>query len=497
MPAFGTVFNGSVQSTWEVTPTVGRTLNFSLTARDNRVDGGQTTSDDMVVTVSGTAGPFTVTSQTMDATWSTGESQTITWNVAGTTANGVNTANVEITIVDENGNVLSTLLASTPNDGSENITVPNITTNNARIKVAAIGNIFYALNGATIAVNTTLAYCNTLCSSTGSTQFSDGTTFVGFNTISNASTGDPAYSDFTSSVAATDVERGQSYDLSVRVNTDGNFREVTKVWIDWNRNCDFTDPGEEYDLGNALNVMDGPTSNSPLSITVPANAELGDTRMRVGSAYDDGTPPTACETGYLGEVEDYTINIIESGGLPVELISFSASAIAEEYIQLDWRTASEVNNAGFELERSTNGIHFEPISWIAGNGNSSTIQIYQYLDKNIRKYQLYYYRLKQIDFDSHFEYSDIQSVMIRSYDDQIIVYPNPVSSKLYFQIDIELITQDELVFELFDVLGRRVIKQVIANETASLSLSNLPKGVYSYRISDNKQTLKSDKLLVK
>jgi hypothetical protein len=119
------------------------------------------------------------------------------------------------------------------------------------------------------------------------------------------------------------------------------------------------------------------------------------------------------------------------------------------------------------------------------------------LDKNIRKNQLYYYRLKQIDFDSHFEYSDIQSVMIRSYDDQIIVYPNPVSSKLYFQIDIELITQDELVLELFDVLGRRVIKQVIANETASLSLSNLPKGVYSYRISDNKQTLKSDKLLVK
>ena len=495
MPKFATVFGGSLQTTWEVTPTVGRNLNFSFTARDNRADGGQNTSDDMLVTVSGVAGPFTVTSQASEVMWSTGESQTITWNVAGTTANGVNTANVEITLVDENNNVLSTLLASTPNDGSENITVPNVTNSNARVKVAAIGNIFYALNGATIAVNTTPAYCNTLCASTGSVAFADGTTYVEFNTITNASSGAPAYSDFTGSVAPTNVQQGQSYNLTIRVNTDGNFTEVTRVWIDWNRNCDFTDAGEEYDLGSATDVTDGPTSNSPLSIMVPAGAELGDTRMRVGSAYDDGSPPTSCETGYLGEVEDYTINIIASVGLPVELLAFSASAIDGRSIQLDWRTASEINNAGFELERSQDGIQFQSIAWIGGYGNTSTTHAYQYIDKDVRQNQRYYYRLKQVDFDNNFQYSKIRSSIIRSQADQITVYPNPVSSKVYIQMD-SIDMPDGVVFELFDLLGRKVLAQSLTNSNTSFAVDYLPKGVYSYRISNQQKTIKSDKLLV-
>ena len=90
------------------------------------------------------------------------------------------------------------------------------------------------------------------------------------------------------------------------------------VWIDWNQNCSFNDPGEMYDLGTATNVTNGTTSNSPLSILVPANAVLGNTIMRVSTKFDTAAGP--CEPGFDGEVEDYTVNVLPS--LTVEEFGF-------------------------------------------------------------------------------------------------------------------------------------------------------------------------------
>lgn len=80
----------------EVLPNVGRTLNFRFTVRDNRIGGGSNNADDMIVTVDGVAGPFTVDSQNTATSYAAGTSQTINWTVAGTTTNGVNCANVDI-----------------------------------------------------------------------------------------------------------------------------------------------------------------------------------------------------------------------------------------------------------------------------------------------------------------------------------------------------------------------------------------------------------------
>ncbi len=327
MPAFATVAGGSVSSTWEVTPTVARTLTFALTTRDNRADGGQTKSDTKLIIVNGTAGPFTVTSQTANETWTTGQSKTVTWNVAGTNANGINTTAVDIMLVDGiTGSVLSTLMTGTVNDGSQVITVPNITSTNAKIMVRANGNIFYALNSGLIGVNAN-ATCTNLCPSTGRTQFPDGTTLVQFNTINNASTGASAYSDYTG--ISTTVVKGTAYNLTVNVNTDGNFTEETIVWIDWNRDCVFNTTDEEYHLGDNTNVTNAPTSLSPLSITVPATASDGSTTMRVSSAYIGGlqgggstTLPGSCDTNFIGEVEDYTI-VVTSGAATNDMANFA------------------------------------------------------------------------------------------------------------------------------------------------------------------------------
>ncbi len=146
-PNFQSVLAGNLAPTWEVTPMVGRTLNFALTVRDNQTPtGGQTARANMTVTTSSTAGPFVVTSPVSNASWNTNSNQTITWNVAGTTTNGINTANVNILLSVDNGVTFSTLLANTPNDGSQLVTMPSSPAINCRIMVEAVGNIYYAVS---------------------------------------------------------------------------------------------------------------------------------------------------------------------------------------------------------------------------------------------------------------------------------------------------------------------------------------------------------------
>lgn len=150
-----------------------------------------------------------------------------------------------------------------------------------------------------------------VCSSSGhgSDGYTTCTRQVIFNTIDNSSPEeDVAYSDYTG--ISTTVELDMSYDLSVYVNTDGNYTVHTLVWIDWNQDDDFNDAGETYDLGTATNVANGPVSGSPYSVTVPTAAVLGSTTMRVSTKWNSN--PSSCETGFDGEVEDYTVVVVSS-----------------------------------------------------------------------------------------------------------------------------------------------------------------------------------------
>jgi subtilisin-like proprotein convertase family protein len=133
--------------TWEVLPSVGRQLDFRLTVRDNSTLGGQTDQDDTIITVSGSAGPFLVSSpNTGSEIWYAGETKTVTWNVNNTASLS---ANVNILLSTDGGYTYPVTLASnTTNDGSHDITVPdNVGTSN-RIKIEASSNIFFDLSNA-------------------------------------------------------------------------------------------------------------------------------------------------------------------------------------------------------------------------------------------------------------------------------------------------------------------------------------------------------------
>ncbi|BAO77676.1 GEVED domain-containing protein [Winogradskyella sp. PG-2] len=158
-------------------------------------------------------------------------------------------------------------------------------------------------------INFTISYCTSVGTRT---DYDTNTTLVSFGEINNNTVGDDGapYHDYTA--FSNNIELGATEDLTVNIDTDGNFSVYCYVWIDWNRDGDFEDAGEIYDLGSAANTENGPTSNSALSITAPTDAELGDTRMRVVSEYYYETIPTngPCDGAADGEVEDYTVTIL-------------------------------------------------------------------------------------------------------------------------------------------------------------------------------------------
>lgn len=164
MPNYTDVLSNRLNTKWESVSSITRKLHFTLTGRDNAALGSaQTNTDEMIVDVNGTVGPFTVSSQnTIGLGWDKGTDQTITWNVNGTN-NLEGSANVNIKLSTDGGLTFPIVLAAnTPNDGSETIIVPDVVANNCRILVEPTANIYYAINSQPFAIGYIVSTsCNT------------------------------------------------------------------------------------------------------------------------------------------------------------------------------------------------------------------------------------------------------------------------------------------------------------------------------------------------
>ena len=147
---------GETCLTGEVMPVTTRTMNFRVTVRDNRAGGGGINDATTQVNVRADSGPFAVTAPNTAVSLQGGAQFTITWNAANTSAAPVSAANVKISLSTDGGNTFpNVLIASTPNDGSEALTLPNVSTTTARIKVEAVGNIFFDISDANFTVTGT------------------------------------------------------------------------------------------------------------------------------------------------------------------------------------------------------------------------------------------------------------------------------------------------------------------------------------------------------
>lgn len=168
------------------------------------------------------------------------------------------------------------------------------------------------------------------------------------------------------------------------------------------------------------------------------------------------------------------------GMLPVELISFEGK-IAQDKVALQWSTATEINNDRFIVEHSVNGVEFLNIGQVRGSGTTSDQKDYEFMHRRPEK-GLNYYRLKQIDFDGTFEYSEVISVSINDERPGITFQPNPISSGSTLLLRLTSIQNGRL--NIYNPLGAKVLERAISGEdtTLELPLPELPAGLYALEI---------------
>ena len=171
--------------------------------------------------------------------------------------------------------------------------------------------------------------------------------------------------------------------------------------------------------------------------------------------------------------------------MPVELINFTATPIANHEAKLDWATASEMNNSHFNVERSYDGKNFEAIDRVEGHGNSNEVLVYNYIDNTIEASQnTVYYRLHQFDFDGQSEYTIVRRVDF-SLDlnlDLINVYPNPFRNEVF--ISTNNLETESYTITVTAMNGAEVMKLEVTDnlELQRLDMTELSDGIYILNI---------------
>jgi hypothetical protein len=168
--------------------------------------------------------------------------------------------------------------------------------------------------------------------------------------------------------------------------------------------------------------------------------------------------------------------------LPIELVYFAAAtALDNKAVNLEWQTASEINNDYFTVERSANGNDWFEVVRVDGAGNSSVLSDYSFID-NEPFSGISYYRLKQTDFDGQFSFSQIRSINISGLENSsVIIYPNPTEHQVTVKGN-----EDELsTVKIYNLIGQDVT-YLIGTETINrglvkIDLTNLSKGVYTIK----------------
>jgi len=207
-------------------------------------------------------------------------------------------------------------------------------------------------------------------------------------------------------------------------------------------------------------------------------------RIHINLWLYQGNPPS---DGQEVEIAIANANLLVT---PIELVSFFAIA-KENRVELRWATATETNNYGFEIQRSLDRISFTTIGFVKGNGTTSIPKSYQFVDRNVC-FGTYYYRLKQVDTDGSFEYSNVVKVIIGLPNTYQLEqnYPNPFN--LETKIEYQIPKSSKVTIKIFNILGEEVATLVDEKKEAGFYTAywdgknkngqEVTSGVYIYRI---------------
>jgi hypothetical protein len=342
--------------------------------------------------------------------------------------------------------------------GLTNTVVQSLTVNGFNIYAGTQGGVFLSTNNGTgwTAKNNNLTNTYVLSLGMTGTKIFAGTSGGIFLSTNNGIN----WTDVTNNLANTTVYAIAFSDTNIIVGTGGGVFLSTNQGINW------------------TNTTNGLNNSWVWSLGVS------------GSDVFAGTVKAGVWTRPLSEL-----------GLPVELTSFSAYAKGD-IISLYWETATEINNMGFNVERSANKSDWTKIAYVQGNQNSTTIRAYSYLDKSVSKSGKYYYRLKQIDNNGSYKYSNIIEVdfIAPSVFNLSQNFPNPYnpSTMIKYQIPKSAFVN----LKVYDILGKEVATlvnedKVVGSYEINFDASKLASGVYIYQLKANDFAASKKMILIK
>jgi GEVED domain/Secretion system C-terminal sorting domain/SprB repeat len=336
------------------------------------------------------------------------------------------------------------------------------------------------------------------CTSTGTTPWFDWIANVKLGTINNPSL-KSSYSNFTnlSTVASP------SASITIRITAGFGYASPSKsvnVWIDYNRNGVF-DATEVAFTGTIAAPITGDTAGIAGTVTIPATATQGTTRMRV-SLKAGATAPTSCETISNGEVEDYNIIIADpavpligrTGSIRREVLELDA-AKTPELVQIIWTTNSSRKNALFILERSADGKIFTPIYQIGAFKPTDELVDYHFEDKQAVE-GANYYRLRLIYLDKSETMTKPVFVQMDTYTD-FALFPNPATEGV--SIDVKKWLGKAVNIDISDNSGYVVFTQKLDaqhNRLHTFDVNNLASGSYFVRLTAANQRPLVKKLMI-
>ncbi len=247
----------------------------------------------------------------------------------------------------------------------------------------------------------------------------------------------------------------------------------------------------------SLNKVSGTWPAAGTSATLKVSDGIDSVDLRIDSDTDvDGSPEPTWPVDIIGLGSQfntyqilsryYATDFLPPGTLPVELSSFTASVSSTGEVTLNWTTATEMNNRGFEVERKSNNNQFTTIGFVQGFGTTSEEKNYSFLDKSVNPGN-YTYRLKQIDFNGQYQYSNeielkVTSPLSFSLEQN---YPNPFnpSTKISYSVP----NSGYVSLKVYNALGQEVAALVNGIKEAGIhsiefNAVNLNSGIYFYKL---------------
>lgn len=589
----------NTQTIGEFLPTTNQTLNFRLTARDNKNGGGGVCYDEMVVNVVNTGTPFKVTSQSGATTWTANgtNTATITWDVANTTASPVNAANVDILLSVDGGLTFPyTIKSATPNDGTETIVIPSVNTTAGRLMVKGSNNIFFSVATGSITVtsacgaegavitpqatvsapagsaslnlgltpqySTPLTPSGTLTSSLPATSLSvtdqigfgcqsfvnnqfryttftfvpnqtasytftkvstantvmmtlysgsydpaspctnflasngqyTGTAIAVSNSINAFLTANQTYVLAVGTFSASQPTLPAAFNISVSASPSGNIYSGSQLYFN---------PGAGFSyayviVNNSTGIIRAISNTADLSnaANFPAGSytvygfsysnTVSNLSSYVGQSFTSfannvfSNPSTLC-----GNLSKNTVTVNINAVVPVTFVELKAKK-NNRVADLTWGTLTEQNSDVFIVEHSANGAEFAAVGTVKAAGNSNALINYSFKHNNPVN-GMNYYRIKQVDRDGKYMYSNVATVEFNISGASVLtIYPNPVKNNL--GIEIRSVRQGRVIAQVMDVKGA-VLKQtsfnvVTGTNVNSLDVTNLSNGVYILKLTD-------------